>query len=249
MKSNFLNRALINYSNKIIYRHSDLIFLVSNYLKERVCDDYKFNTNNAFVFPTFVADHKFDFNEDNRRCIRNALGFTDKDVVILYSGSLGKYQNLETIFSAMKKSLNPHLKMLVLTREKEITALVRKYELGEDKVKIKSIGYEQIEKYYHGADLGILIRDNDETNKSAAPTKFSEYVNAGLGLIINSIDADYIRIFKEKKLKGYLLEEKEDLVKCFNTISASHMQRNILKINNLSEVVQKQKEILNSYLV
>ena len=35
-----------------------------------------------FVFPTFVADYKFDFNEENRKCIRKELDFTDTDMVI-----------------------------------------------------------------------------------------------------------------------------------------------------------------------
>jgi len=164
----------------------------------------------------------------------------------LYSGSLVKFQNVETILSAFSQSSNQGLKMLILTKDEEIKPLIEKYGLSGDKIKIKSMVYEDIEKYYHAADFGILIRDNTNTNKSAAPTKFAEYVNSGLSVIINSIDADYVRIFKEKKLEGFLLEKKEDLLDCFNSITTSHIQRNVLKINTLSELVKKQKEILNN---
>ena len=126
--------------------------------------------------------------------------------------------------------------------------LVKKYGLLDDKIKVKSTHYDSIEKYYHASDFGILIRDNTETNKSAAPTKFSEYVNSGLSLITNHIEADYIQIFKEKKLKGCLLEKKEDLLNCFNSLTTLQAQRNILKINTVSELVRRQEEILDNYI-
>ena len=243
---NFINKAISNHTTKLIYNSADILFVVSNYLKEKICSDYSFNSNNAYVFPTFVPDNKFDFNEGNRKNIRKELGFRDTDIVILYSGSLVKFQNVETILSAFRLSSNPDLKMLILTKDNEIKSLVEKYGLSTDRIRIKSMVYEDIEKYYHAADFGILIRDNTNTNKSAAPTKFAEYVNSGLSVIINSIDADYVRIFKEKKLQGVLLEKKEELLDCFNNITMSHIHRNVLKINTLSELVNKQKEILNN---
>ncbi len=243
---NFINKAISSHATKLIYNNADILFVVSNFLKEKICGDYSFNSNKAYVFPTFVPDNKFDFNEENRKNIRKGLDFRDTDIVILYSGSLVKFQNVETILSAFRLSSNPNLKMLILTKDKEIKPLVEKYGLATDRIRIKSMVYEDIEKYYHAADFGILIRDNTNTNKSAAPTKFAEYVNSGLSLIINSIDADYVRIFKEKKLEGFLLEKKEDLLDCFNNITMSHIQRNVLTINTLSELVNKQKEILNN---
>lgn len=244
-KHNFISKTILNHSTRIIYNSADLLFLVSNFLKKKICDDYSFDSNKAYVFPTFVADYKFDFNEANRKCIRKELDFSDTDIVILYSGSLVEFQNVDTILSAFKISSNPNLKMLILTKDKEIKPLIKKYDLASDKIKVKSLVYEEIEKYYHAADFGILIRDNTNTNKSAAPTKFAEYVNSGLSLIINSIEADYVQIFKDKKLEGFLLDKKEDLVNCFNNMAFSHIQRNVLKINTLSELVKKQKEILN----
>jgi glycosyltransferase involved in cell wall biosynthesis len=248
MKVNFFNKAILNYSTGKIIDNVDILFLVSNFLKDKICKDYGFAINKAYVFPTFVPDDKLDFNQENRKYIRKELGFTNKDIVILYSGSLVKFQNVETILSAFKQSSNPHLKMLILTKDKKISSLLKKYDLSIDKVKIKSVKYEEIEKYYHAADFGILIRDNTNTNKSAAPTKFAEYVNSGLSLIINSIDADYVEIFKEKKLEGFLLDKKEDLLDCFNDMTFSHIKRNVLKINTLSEIVRMQKEVFDSYI-
>lgn len=245
---NFINKVILDHSNKIIYKNADILFIVSNYLKKKICQDYSFNTDKAYVFPTFVKDYKFDFNNKNRESIRKELYFSNEDIVILYSGNLSKWQNIETILSAFKLSSNPNLKMLILTINKGIVPLIKKYDLPNDKIKIKSAVYEDIEKYYHAADFGILIRDNIDTNKSAAPTKFSEYVNSGLSLIINSIEADYVQIFKNEKLKGFLLDKKESLLNCFNEIGFSHVQRNSKKINILSNLVKNQAEILDNFL-
>jgi hypothetical protein len=244
MKKNFINRLVSRNSLKFITRSSQMLFIVSPYLKEKICNEYGFNPHNAHVFPTFVADHKFDFKEENRRHIRKELDFNDNDIVILYSGTLLQYQNLDTIVSSFKLSSNNNLKMLILSKDKAVHELITKYDVPQDKVRIKSASYEEIEKYYHAADFGILIRDNDDTNRSAAPTKFAEYVNSGLSLIINSIDAEYVRIFRKEQLKGVLLDKKEDLLNCFNHLDLSYVERNNAKINVLSDVVKRQKDIL-----
>ena len=125
--------------------------------------------------------------------------------MLLYSGSLENYQNVEFFLEAYSRSINPNLKMIFLTNAPEINSLVNKHQIPADKIRIKSARYADIEKYYHAADFGLLIRDNTVTNKSAAPTKFSEYLNAGLSIIINDIESDYVRKFKQLKPEGFLL--------------------------------------------
>src|SRR5205085_756766 len=159
MRVNFINKAILNYSTERIVGQVDILFLVSNFLKDKICGGYNFYFNNAHVFPTFVADFKFDFNPVNREFIRKELGFTVNDIVILYSGSLVKFQNVETILSAFKQSSNQHLKLLILSKDQQIYLLLEQYKLPGDKVIIKSVAFDEIEKYYHAADFGILIRD------------------------------------------------------------------------------------------
>jgi hypothetical protein len=135
--------------------------------------------------------------------------------------------------------------MIFLTNAPEINSLVNKYQIPADKIRIRSAKYADIEKYYHAADFGLLIRDNTVTNKSAAPTKFSEYLNAGLSIIIES---DYVRQFKRLKPEGFLLPKKEDLTACFNSITKSDVKRNNLKINTLAGIVKEQRDILKTWL-
>lgn len=248
MKESLMNRLIVNQTNKSIIRNSDILFMVSSFLKNKICSTYQFDENKAFVFPTFVLDGKFDFDPANRAAIRSQLQFSFDDIVIVYSGNLASYQNVETIISAFTSTTNKRLKLLFLTQDQAIYDIVKKLKVRDENIKVMNVRYGEIEKYYHSADYGVLIRDDIDTNKSASPTKFSEYINSGLAVIINSIDAEYVRQFKSKKLKGILLENKHDLLNCFNMMNGAVQERNTDKINLLSEVVKKQKDVLTKVM-
>jgi len=248
MHNNFINRTTLFKSDRFVFTSADILFLVSTYLKDSVCSKYHFDKNNAHVFPTFVVDNKFDFKEENRVSMRKDLHLSDSDIVLLYSGNLANYQNVEFFLEAYSRSTNPNLKMIFLTNAPEINSLVKKYQIPADKIRVRSASYADIEKYYHAADFGLLIRDNTVTNKCAAPTKFSEYLNAGLSIIINDIESDYVRQFEQLKPKGFLLPKKEDLTGCLNSITKSDVKRNNLKINTLAGIVKDQRDILKTWL-
>ena len=50
--------------------------------------------------------------------------------------------------------------------------------------------------YLKIADYGVLIRDQSDTNKVAAPVKFAEYLYAGLEVIISENLGDYENFVK-----------------------------------------------------
>lgn len=243
-KNRYWRKKTLDNANKYVFVNTDLLFLVSTYLKNKICNLYAFDKEKAFVFPTFVPDNKFSFNERNRLEIRKQLGYNETDIVVMYSGNLAKWQNIETILSAFSKTTNSFLRLLILTKDTRIEETLDRFNINREKVKFKSVLYDEIEKYYHAGDYGTLIRDNTDTNKSAAPTKFSEYVNSGLAVIINEIDADYVRTFKTKGLKGVLLPEKGELTSYFNQLHPSKIERNTAEINTLSSIIYEQKRIL-----
>lgn len=247
-KENYIYKNIFHYNNKVIYKKSDVIFSVSSYLKMKLCKLYNFNTEKAHVFPTFVPDNKFDFNIKSRSKIRYELNYSESDVVLIYSGNLAKWQNLDTILTAFSKVNNPWLKILVLTKDERIYRMINELGIDSKRIHIKSVNYDNIQEYYHAADYGLLIRDNTDTNKSAAPTKFSEYVNSGLALIINDIESDYVKIFKSKELVGVLLQDKSELAYCFDNLTPLMRKRNSKKINILSEIVKEQSEILDAWM-
>ena len=242
-KNSFIRKKMLNQSNKIVCENSNFLFLVSKFLKEKTCELYKFNKKNAYVFPTFVPDEKFSFSEQNRSKMRRKLGFSESDIVVLYSGNLAEWQNIDTILSAFSKTSNKDLKLLILTKDSNISKKIIIHDIENTRVTVRSVDYEEIQNYYHAGDYGILIRDNTDTNKCAAPTKFSEYVNSGLAVIINEIEADYVELFKRKNLAGILIQNKSDLKVCFDNLRSS--QRNTTCLNTLSGIVEGQMQIFS----
>jgi glycosyltransferase involved in cell wall biosynthesis len=246
-KENIVKKMVLHHANRKIFKGTNYIFTVSSYLRDKINAEYNFPVDNIEVFPTFVPDNKFEFNKKSRKAIRDDLGYDDEDVVLFYSGSAAKHQNIDCILSAFSKSKNEQLKLLILTRDNErMIPKIRKANLSEGDFQMFSVPYQDIQKYYHAADVGLLIRDNTDTNKSASPTKFSEYVNSGLYLCINEIESDYVKQFKELNLQGRLLSDKNDLKHFFEDLDQSSIKRNQVKINSLGILVENQVDILSS---
>ncbi len=238
-----LLQLIFRRSTTEIFKNSNGVFFVSSFLKKKYLQIYEYK-GKAQVFPTFVANNKFIFSEQSRVNFRNKLGFSDENIVLLYSGSLSKWQNIDFILESFVKSSNPNLRLLILTKDYNINNILSK--IDDYRVSSLSVDYENIQEYYFAADYGLLIRDNIDTNKAAAPTKFAEYVNSGLPLILNQIEADYIEIFKGEKIHGILLNNKEELNQVFDDLTKT--QRNLVKINQLSDIILHQKAIIENFV-
>jgi hypothetical protein len=132
--------------------------------------------------------------------------------------------------------------LLILTKDLSILDLVDKYKFS-NRVLILDVSYDDIQMYYHFSDIGLLIRDNTDTNKASAPTKFSEYVNSGLMVLLNKIDSDYTYQFMDLGIHGFLLDKKEDLTYSFNSLNLNSIKRNSLSLNTLSNIIFEQKRI------
>lgn len=236
-KENFINKNSFYLTSKYVINNSDVLFFVSTYLKNKYVKKFKFNGVTE-ICPTFVPDGKFIYNEEVRKNIRKQLDYSDQDIVLLYSGNLAKWQNVEVILDAFEKTTNPLLKLLILTKDKGIKDIINNHSKKE-KIQTLSVNYDQIQDYYYASDYGLLIRDNTPTNICSAPTKFSEYINSGLNILGTQIDSDYCSFLKQNRLDNYLIKNKDELDKLFNVLDQP--TRNNIEINTLSSIVNKQK--------
>ena len=84
--------------------------------------------------------------------------------------------------------------MIFLTNDQKIA---KKYLSGIKNVLCFSVKQNEVNDYLNAADYAMMIRKKDLTNKTASPTKFSEYCLAGLNVITNSSVIDFYR-FKNK---------------------------------------------------
>tara|TARA_B100000925_G_C21839247_1_gene400716 strand:- start:173 stop:562 length:390 start_codon:yes stop_codon:yes gene_type:complete len=94
--------------------------------------------------------------------------------------------------------------MIVLTNDQKVA---KKYVSDIRNISCFSVKQNEVNDYLNAADYALMIRKKDLTNKTASPTKFSEYCLAGLNVITNSSVIDFYK-FRNK------VENIKDLNSC-----------------------------------
>lgn len=237
-KDRLLTKISFYFNMRIIINNADVIFFVSSYLRNKYLRIFKFNLQTA-ICPTFVPNSKFVFDQNKRDEYRQKLGYKKEQIVLLYSGNLAKWQNVDVILDAFSNCTNKNIKLLFLTKDKAVKELVLKNK-NKDNIMVLSVDYNNIHNYHFASDYGLLIRDNTDTNRCSSPTKFSEYINSGLVIISTDIEADYVDFLKQKQLNMILINKKSELELVFNNLE--RVKRNAIEINTVSSVVELQNQ-------
>ena len=154
------------------------------------------------VIPCAANEEFFFYDKFLREKTREQLRYSRENTVFVYSGSLASYQCFpETIklFSSLSE-INPNYRLLVLTPFKD-AALRLLVSLSKDIYEVKTCSLLQINAYLNAADIGFLIRKSMKTNWVASPTKFAEYMLAGLQILTTeAIPYVYKTAFEGKAL-------------------------------------------------
>jgi hypothetical protein len=162
-------------------QHMKYVSVVTGTLKKYVMNKYGTDENRIFVNPC-IAGSGFKHDVTNRAKIRNELGLSPIDIVVVFmSGGMSQWQNMSDIVNALQK-LNIYI--LVLGTSKVI---------GKNVITMK-VTYEKVPQYLSACDIGVIFRDKNIINKVALPVKYCEYIAVGLPVVTNgsipSIDAD-----------------------------------------------------------
>lgn len=141
---------------------------------------------------------------------REDLGFNADDMILVYSGSTAGWQS----FSILHNFLDPFLKensthkILFMSGEDDnIKKMMNDYP---DQVKCKWVDHKNVQQVLTACDYGILIREKSTTNKVASPTKFAEYLSAGLKVLISEEIGDYSAFVKTHNC-GQVINEGEKI--------------------------------------
>ncbi len=164
----------------IALRLSNVHLFVSEKLKSKI----SISDSDGFVVPCLPIDNIFYFDNRVREANRSNLGFDNKRV-ILYSGALTGYQNFESVVNVILPLLDSTTIFWVVTNEYKKAENILKNILGNCFYKVSNFAFNDMNIVYNVADVGVLIRDANNTNLVASPTKFFEYCFAGLRVLHN----------------------------------------------------------------
>lgn len=186
----YLKYIILKIIEIYIIKFSDSISVVSNRFKNHIIKKFNYK-NNIVVYPSVYDKDIFLYDENLRNKYRKIYKFSKKDKVILYSGSLEKWQNPNILFKFFKKiELYKNIKTFVLTHEIE-KALLSKKKYNLENVTIDSAKGEKLVGIYNAVDIGVICRKNDLVNNVSSPTKIAEYLITKNSLILTESIGDY----------------------------------------------------------
>jgi hypothetical protein len=172
---------------------SDFRIAVTEKLVDYWHDQYGYTSGKHVVIPCTLNSsfHPQVTSDSDKIKARQSLGIHPNDVVLAYSGSTAGWQSFSTLYNY----LNPYLKkssgnkVLFLSKPEENIKQLEKEFPGQ--IIQKWVSHHDVPDTLSACDMGILIREDSVSNKVASPTKFAEYLSAGLKVIITKNIGDY----------------------------------------------------------
>jgi glycosyltransferase involved in cell wall biosynthesis len=143
---------------------------------------------------------------------RADLGVTNR-VVYVYTGALGGYYLVEETAAllAAARRADPRAFALIVTQSApaEIIAALRRHGFGADDYRVLTVAPEDVPRYLHAADVGVSLIRTSFARQASSPTKFGEYLAAGLPVISTAEIGDMDAQIAEHRV-GVLLDRFND---------------------------------------
>jgi glycosyltransferase involved in cell wall biosynthesis len=152
----------------------------------------------AVVIPCSVDLEVFRPCEEWRRAVRSELGWGDEPVLV-YSGSLGSWYRLEEMLDFFQEAARglDGLRFLLLTpHASQAEKVIRRRSLAP-RVVARRLAPDDVPRFLAAADAGICFLGNHPSKIASSPTKYAEYLAAGLPVITNGWIGDAARLAVE----------------------------------------------------
>ncbi len=161
----------------------------------------------------------------------------DNKFIMLYPGTLGWHQGLDTAIKAFAKIKDraPQAEFHIYGRGTEndnLEKLIASLNLT-DRVFIKDpMPIDQIAEVMANADLGIIPKKNDPFGGEAFSTKTLEFMSLGIPIVLSKTKIDQY-YFNDSVVKFFMPDNVDDLAECMLTMIENREQRETLRDNAL----------------
>ena len=201
---------------------ADFRIAVSHQLLQYWENNFNYKAVTHRVIPCSVSRSFEDITVEEKWHLRGQYSnFEDKDIVLVYAGSVAGWQSFEFAENILRKLLTESEKIKVIFLSKEHEIIQRLIRDFPTRIIRKWVHHEVVANYLKLADYGVLIREQSMTNKVASPVKFAEYLSAGLNIIISENLGDYTEMVEKHQLGVIIRDEKQPIL--------SHLKPNTQK--------------------
>jgi glycosyltransferase involved in cell wall biosynthesis len=138
------------------------------------------------VIPSCIDLTEFSFSPEQRFARRAELGYTDEDIVLVYSGGMAHYQMLAEMLALWRGLLCLKKIKFLLLLNSDPASLERSVGNLDDfgpRMKVMNLPRSDVFKTLTAGDIGFLLREDRPLNATASPVKFAEYLAAGLAVV------------------------------------------------------------------
>ena len=172
-----------------VVNNSDFRLAVSNNLVRYWEEKFGYRSHAHVVIPCTISSDFFvskeDMNVNDRIRIRKKYNLNDEDIVLVFSGSSFGWQSFELIKQFCEIHLNAikTCKVVFLSKlDDSVKYLMDKFP---GRVYCEWLDLNHVIPFLAICDYGLLLREANYTNNVASPTKFAEYLAAGLPVLVS----------------------------------------------------------------
>jgi len=180
---------LTKAAEQSLYRSSDGFVVLTERARETLFPDGT-GGRPLEVIPCCVDDERFAAAERiDRTAIRRELGIDDR-LVFVYVGALGGYYLVPEMaeFLAAARAQDRRVYALVLTQSSPdaLTSELNRLGFTSDDFRMLKVAPEEVPKYLRASDVALSLIRPSFARRSMSPTKFAEYLAAGLPVIASA---------------------------------------------------------------
>ena len=182
----------MNRLERWVVRSADHILPVSNKLKDYLTGQYRLPSSKLTVLPDCADPSAFHWDPALRASVRRRWGLEDK-LVCVHLGSFFVWYDPALILKvfARIRSRIPAAHLLIVTEDSSRTSNRLSRELPEDAFTVIAAQHREVPALLTASDVGLLLLRSAPNIKVSSPTKFSEYLNSGLPVLITPEVGDF----------------------------------------------------------
>ncbi|MCB9184788.1 MAG: glycosyltransferase [Flavobacteriales bacterium] len=190
---------------------ADLRIAVSQALVRHWRERFDYAATRHLVIPCTLGRSVERSQEKQASGLRADLGWSESDTILVYSGTAVGWQSLELAERLVSPWLHGAADRRMLFLSNEHAVITRLEARFPSQVARRWVDHAQVRSLLLDCDAGLLLREDRITNQVASPTKFAEYLSAGLPVLISERVGDFSRMVQQEGL-GSLVQEAEPLV-------------------------------------
>ncbi len=177
--------AATSHVEELAVKRSDVRLSVSEALVEHWRTRFGYTGTRQVVIPCTLGSALLAQHGESPADVRGRFGWNEQDVVLVYSGTVVGWQSLELMHDRLGPWLkqDPGHRLLFLSGSHPcIVSLQARFPQQVAQVWVE---HHEVRSMLLACDHGLLLRDPCITNRVASPTKFAEYLSAGLPVVIS----------------------------------------------------------------